>query len=165
MTPEAKDLLRTARTTLADVVLPALDDPFALEQARTVLRVLTHLEATVDEAYPLERRTADDLGDFLAEAASSLAGDPALADLRGEIDRETSSDLGELAALEELRAASSRRKRLVTALIRGPLRERRGTEWAGHLWESLRELVRRQLARERRWMSPKPATRSGRSSP
>jgi hypothetical protein len=69
VTPEPKDLLRGASRTLADVVLPALGDPFAIEQAKTVLRVLAHLEAVVDEAYPLEAAEAADLRRFLRELA------------------------------------------------------------------------------------------------
>ncbi len=67
MTPEPTDFIRGARRTLEDVVLPALDDPFAIEQLKTVLRVLIHLEAVVDDAYPLEAAEAEDLGRFLGE--------------------------------------------------------------------------------------------------
>jgi len=67
VTPEPTDFLRGARRTLEDVVLPALDDPFAMEQLKTVLRVLTHLEAVVDDAYPLEAAEAADLSRFLGE--------------------------------------------------------------------------------------------------
>jgi hypothetical protein len=156
MTPESKDLLRSARTTLSDVVLPALADPFALEQLRTVLRVLTHLEAVVDEAYPIERETADDLARFLAGVAQSLDGDEPLAELRGAFQQEPPLAPDAVPPLAELRAASSRRKGLVTALVRGPLRDRRGTEWERATRAALGDLVRRQLVRDRRWMSPKP---------
>ncbi len=69
MTPEPTDLLRGARRTLEDIVLPALIDRFAIEQAKTVLRVLAHLEAVVDDAYPLESAEARDLEAFLATAS------------------------------------------------------------------------------------------------
>jgi hypothetical protein len=153
--------LRSARTTLSDVVLPALVDPFALEQLRTVLRALTHLEAVVDEAYPLEREAADDLARFLAEVAGLLDDTAALDELRAALLREAPAADDALPTLDELRAASSRRKHLVTALIRGPLRERRKTEWARATRALLAKLVHRQLVRERRWMSPKPKLTNG----
>lgn len=159
MTPEAKDLLRSARTTLAEVVAPALTDSFALEQVKTVLRVLMHLEAVVDEAYPLERETADDLKAFLGDVARSLEGDAPLAGFRTEIAKEIVADPVGLAPLADLREACSRRKRLIAALVRGPLRERRGTEWATATRNALGRLIERQLVRERRWMSPKPKSR------
>src|SRR2546423_218704 len=83
MTPEPTDLLRGARRTLADVVLPALTDPFAIEQLKTVLRVIDHLEAVIDDAYPLEAAEAEDLRVFLAGIASS--SDPTLATVREAI--------------------------------------------------------------------------------
>ncbi|MGH2901962.1 MAG: hypothetical protein ACRDMZ_25025, partial [Solirubrobacteraceae bacterium] len=71
MTPEPRDLLRGARATLAEVVLPALSDPFAIEQAKTVLRVLVHLDAVIDDAYALEWEEARDLAALLGERASA----------------------------------------------------------------------------------------------
>ncbi len=64
-----------------------------------------------------------------------------------------------LPPLADLREACSRRKRLIAALVRGPLRERRGTEWATATRNALGRLIERQLVRERRWMSPKPKSR------
>lgn len=72
MTPEPRDLLRGARATLEEVVLPALTDGFAIEQARTVLRVLVHLDAVIDDAYALESEEARDLAALLGEP---VAGD------------------------------------------------------------------------------------------
>lgn len=98
MTPEPRDLLRGARATLAEVVLPALSDPFAIEQARTVLRVLVHLEAVVDDAYTLEWQEACDLSALLEEQTPATA---------------------EPETYRELRDANVARKRRVVELIRG----------------------------------------------
>ena len=98
MTPEPTDLLRGARLTLTDIVLPTLADPFAIEQLKTVLRVLTHLEAVVDEAYPLEAAEAEDLREFLGEGDDA----PKVA----------------LLSYRELRDANVRRKQLVSEAIR-----------------------------------------------
>ena len=133
MTPEPTDLVRGARRTLEDVVLPALADPFAIEQAKTVVRVLVHLEAVIDEAYPLEAAEAEDLRRFLGEV--------------GEVG-------GTLASYRELREGNVRRKARVSAVVR----ELAGTA-AGAASDARRreldELCRRQLARERRWTRPR----------
>jgi hypothetical protein len=77
MTPEPRDLLRGARATLAQVVLPALSDPFAIEQAKTVLRVLVHLDAVIDDAHALEWEEARDLAELLGEPAAFPSSAPA----------------------------------------------------------------------------------------
>lgn len=155
MTPEPTDLLRGARRTLADVVLPALTDPFAIEQLKTVLRVIDHLEAVIDDAYPLEAAEAEDLRVFLAGVASS--SDPTLATLR-----ETAMNTGEtlapqasLPSFRELRDANVRRKRVVSEVIRAM---RRGSA-ATSTQTDLEGLVRRQLDRERRWTNPRRPTK------
>jgi hypothetical protein len=133
MTPEPTDLIRGARRTLEDVVLPALVDPFAIEQAKTVVRVLVHLEAVIDEAYPLEAAEAEDLRRFL--------GDPS------EPPRKPGS-------YRELRDGNVLRKARLSAVVRelvhaaaGPATEARRRD--------LEELCRRQLDRERRWTRPR----------
>jgi hypothetical protein len=82
MTPEPRDLLRGARSTLEDVVLPALGDAFAIEQTRTVLRVLAHLDAVIDDAYTLEWQEARDLAELLGEAARAGEEPPSYRALR-----------------------------------------------------------------------------------
>jgi hypothetical protein len=82
MTPEPRDLLRGARATLEDVVLPALGDAFAIEQTRTVLRVLAHLDAVIDDAYTLEWQEARDLAELLGEAARAGEEPPSYRALR-----------------------------------------------------------------------------------
>ena len=157
MTPEPTDLLRGARRTLTDVILPALSDPFAIEQAKTVLRVLVHLEAVIDEAYPLEWEEARDLGRFLEAAAPLLAavGDDAGAqDVR---QASATTPVGETPlSYRALRDANVARKELVATLIRGPLRERRDDDLARSVAAQLDDLVRSQVEREKRWTSPKP---------
>jgi len=135
VTPEPTDLLRGARRTLADVVLPALTDPFAIEQLKTVLRVIDHLEAVIDDAYPLEAAEAEDLRRFLAG--------------------ETLTPQGSLPSFRELRDANVRSKRLVSEAIRTM---RRGSA-ATSTQTDLEGLVRRQLDRERRWTSPRRPTK------
>lgn len=131
MTPEPRDLLRGARATLAEIVLPALSDPFAIEQAKTVLRVLVHLDAVVDDAYALEWEEARDLAELLGEPASGPASVPA--------------------SYRELRDANVGRKRRVAERIRE-------TSAAGSPPDAaLADYVRRQSQRDRRWTSPKPA--------
>jgi len=137
VTPEPTDLLRGARRTLEEIVLPVLSDPFAIEQAKTVLRVLAHLEAVVDDAYPLEWAEARDLEAFLAAAS----GGP----------KRTASEVAPLPSFRELRDDNVRRKERVAELVRGPLRERKDTA----LLRAFEALVRGQLERERRWTSPK----------
>ncbi len=137
MTPEPCDLLRGARRTLEEIVLPALADRFAIEQAKTVLRVLAHLEAVVDDAYPLEWAEARDLEAFLAIAH----GDPA----------NKAPEPAALPSYRELRDDNVRRKERVAELVRGPLRERKSTALQG----AFEALVRGQLERERRWTNPK----------
>jgi hypothetical protein len=126
MTPEPSDLLRGARRTLEDVVLPALTDAFAIEQAKTVLRVLTHLEAVIDEAYPLEAAEAADLCAFLGDSNPGLA------------------------AYRELRDGNVKRKARLSAVVHelahAPNDERR---------HALDALLGRQLDRERRWTRPR----------
>jgi hypothetical protein len=159
MTPEPADLLRGARRTLAEVVLPALRDRFATEQLKTVLGLLAHLEAVVDEAYPLESAEAEDLRRFLGAAARS--DDPALAPLRGALAAEAAEPAAEdgLPSYRALREKNVRCKALVTGVIRalglpaGFPTERRAIE------EALDGLVRRQLARERRWTRPARSTK------
>ncbi|MGH7897484.1 MAG: hypothetical protein ACREQQ_06000, partial [Candidatus Binatia bacterium] len=70
---------------------------FAIEQLKTVLRVLIHLEAVVDDAYPLEAAEAEDLCRFLGE------GDP---------------PKPRAASYRELRDANVRRKQRVSEIIR-----------------------------------------------
>ena len=137
MTPEPIDLLRGARRTLEEVVLPTLSDRFAIEQAKTVLRVLAHLEAVVDEAYPLEWGEAHDLDTFLA-AASENPDRPA-------------AEPAQLPSYRELRNDNVRKKQQVADLVRGPLRQRNDSA----LLEAFEVLIRAQLERERRWTSPK----------
>lgn len=145
MTPEPTDLLRGARRTIEEIVLPALSDPFAIEQANGVLRVLLHLESVIDDGYGLEWEEARDFGRFLA-AAAELAG----ADREQLLAAAASAPSGEAPpSYRELRDANVRRKALVAGLVRGPLRGASGAA-AG----SFDELVRGQLARERRWTSP-----------
>jgi hypothetical protein len=153
MTPEPTDLLRGARRTLADLVLPALADPFTIEQLKTVLGVLAHLEAVIDEAYPLEAAEADDLRCFLGEAAGS--GGPALAPLRAALAAAAieSAAASRLPSYRELRDGNVARKRLVTEVIRALRRDRADSERNPALEAALDELVRRQLARERLWGS------------
>ena len=131
MTPEPKDLLAGAGRTLAEIVLPALDDAFAIEQLKTVLRVLAHLEAVIDEAYPLEAAEAEDLRRFL-----------------GETDRAVGA---ELPSYRELREANVRRKRALTAVIRELARGSADRDREARL----ADLVKRQLERERRWTHPR----------
>ena len=137
MTPEPIDLLRGARRTLEEVVLPTLSDRFAIEQTKTVLRVLAHLEAVVDEAYPLEWGESRDLDTFLA-AASENPDRPA-------------AEPAQLHSYRELRDDNVRKKQRVADLVRGPLRQRNDSA----LLEAFEVLVRAQLERERRWTSPK----------
>jgi hypothetical protein len=137
VTPEPCDLLRGARRTLEEIVLPALADRFAIEQAKTVLRVLAHLEAVVDDAYPLEWAEARDLEAFLALAD----GDPNAA----------APEPTALPSYRQLRDDNVRSKERVADLVRGPLRERNHPA----LLEAFEALVRAQLERERRWTSPK----------
>lgn len=138
MTPEPTDLLRGARRTLEDVVLPALSDPFAIEQAKVVLRVLTHLEAVIDEAYPIEAAEAEDLRRFLGEPAD-----------RATLD---------LPSYRSLRDANVRRKEQLTGLIRSLARAPRDAA-ATALRTALDDLVARQLERERRWTNPRRASK------
>ncbi|MET0154057.1 MAG: hypothetical protein ABW298_15805 [Candidatus Binatia bacterium] len=137
MTPEPCDLLRGARRTLEEIVLPALADRFAIEQAKTVLRVLAHLEAVVDDAYPLEWAEARDLEAFLAAA-------------NGNADRSAPEPTA-LPSYRQLRDDNVRSKERVADLVRGPLRARNDPA----LLEAFEALVRDQLERERRWTSPK----------
>jgi hypothetical protein len=137
VTPEPTDLLRGARRTLEEIVLPALSDRFAIEQAKTVLRVLAHLEAVVDDAYPLEWAEARDLEAFLAATSGNPAG-PA-------------PETTPLPSYRELRDDNVRRKERVAELVRGPLRERENTAPL----DAFEALVRSQLERERRWTNPK----------
>ena len=155
MTPEPTDLLRGARRTLADVVLPALTDPFAIEQLKTVLRVIDHLEAVIDDAYPLEAAEAEDLREFLAKVAHS--SDPTLSTVRGSAmsAATTVASQGSLPSFRELRDANVRCKRLVSEVIRAM---RRGSA-ASSTQTDLESLVRRQLDRERRWTSPRRPTK------
>jgi hypothetical protein len=137
VTPEPTDLLRGARRTLEEIVLPTLTDRFAIEQAKTVLRVLTHLEAVVDDAYPLEWAEARDLEAFLAAAS----GRPTTA----------ASEPTSLPSYRELRDDNVRSKERVADLVRGRLRERNDAA----LLDAFEALIRRQLERERRWTNPK----------
>jgi hypothetical protein len=130
MTPEPRDLLRGARATLAEVVLPALSDPFAIEQARTVLRVLVHLDAVIDDAYALEWEEARDLADLLGEPSSPSSAP---------------------ASYRALRDANVERKRRVVERIRAAASTGAAPD------AKLAEYVHRQSQRERRWTSPKPA--------
>jgi len=130
MTPEPRDLLRGARATLAEVVLPALSDPFAIEQAKTVVRVLVHLDAVIDDAYALEWEEARDLAALLDEPASTLANAPA--------------------SYRALRDANVERKRRVAERIRAASAAGAAPDAA------LADYVRRQSQRDRRWTSPKP---------
>ena len=148
MTPEATDLLRGARRTLADVVLPALADPFAIEQLKTVLRILTHLEAVIDEAYPLEAAESEDLRRFLDEVARSPAGTLAALGERDEVDHRG------LEPFRELREGNVRRKQRVTEVIRTLARAPKGAEIHA-IREALDRLASRQLERERRWTNPR----------
>jgi hypothetical protein len=132
MTPEPTYLLRGARRTLEDVVLPAIDDPFAIEQAKTIARVLMHLEAVIDVAYPLEAAEADDLCRFLGEAGAPPA---------------------ELPSYRELRDGNVARKRRLSGVVRELAS---GTDGADRR-AALDELLRRQLERERRWTRPRRA--------
>lgn len=140
MTPEPRDLVRGARRTLEEIVLPALADPFAIEQAKTVLRVLVHLEAVVDEAYPLEWAEARDLEEFLATAAVTSAG-------------EAPNAAPPPSSYRELRDGNVRRKAAVADVVRGGLASS-GDRTVALAFD---ELVRRQLERERRWTSPRRA--------
>ena len=136
MTPEPTDLLRGARRTIEDVVLPALHDPFAIEQAKTVLRVLVQLEAVIDEAYPLEAAEAEDLHRFLGEPDEAL---PAA-----------------LPSYRELRERNVLRKRQVSDVIRALSQSPKDPQ-AQARRAALDDLVRRQLDRERRWTRPRRA--------
>jgi hypothetical protein len=133
MTPEPTDLLRGARRTLEDVVLPAIADSFAIEQAKTVVRVLVHLEAVIDEAYPLEAAEAHDLRRFL--------GDP-------------SAWASALEPYRELRDGNVERKARLSAIVRDLMRAAPGAATEARRRE-LDALLRRQLARERRWTRPR----------
>ena len=148
MTPEPKDFLRGARRTLADVVLPTLADPFAIEQLKTVLRVLEHLEAVIDEAYPLEAAEAEDLDRFLATLATS--GDPALSPLAADKPAAVAP-----APYAELRAANVARKRIVADVVRAV----HGPAANPDLATALERLLQKQLEREQRWTSPKRQTK------
>jgi hypothetical protein len=158
MTPEPADLLRGARRTLAEVVLPALRDPFAAEQLKTVLGLIAHLEAVVDDAYPLEAAEGEDLRRFLGEAARSV--DPALSPLRGVLAAEAAEPpaASDLPSYRALREGNVRRKALVTDVIRA-LRGHAGFAENRAVEEGLDGLGRRQLARERRWTRPPRRTK------
>jgi hypothetical protein len=147
MTPEPTDLLRGARRTLADVVLPALGDPFAIEQLKTVLRVLTHLEAVVDEAHSMEAAEADDLRRFLEAVGRSPLGEMIPAGTGEGFASSASS------SYRDLRDANVSRKRVVSDVIRAL---RRGAPNAA-VEAALNGLVQKQLERERRWTSPRRA--------
>lgn len=155
MTPEPTDFLRGVRRTLAELVLPALADPFAIEQLKTALVALAHLEAVIDEAYPLESAEADDLRRFLGEAARST--DPALAALRASLAAaavEPAANEG-LPSYRELRAGNVRRRRLVTEVIRALRHDAPRRAPNRPVEAALDDLVRRQLERERRWTKPR----------
>jgi len=155
VTPEPTDLLRGARRTLADVVLPALGDGFAIEQLKTVLRVLTHLEAVIDEAYPLEAAEAEDLRGLLGAVARS--SDPALSALRETAGEAIAGDSvpGSLPSFRELRDANVVRKRVVSDVIRALRRSAPSAAAVEDVETRLAGLVRRQLDRERRWTRPR----------
>jgi hypothetical protein len=133
MTPEPTDLVRGARRTIEDVVLPALDDPFAIEQAKTVVRVLVHLEAVIDEAYPLEAAEAEDLRQFLGDAGERI---------------------GTLPSYRDLRDGNVKRKASLSAVVRDLMRAPNDAA-ADARRRALDDLMRRQLARERRWTRPR----------
>lgn len=156
MTPESTDYIRGARRTLEQIVLPALEDAFAIEQVRTILRILEHLEGVVDDAYPMEWEEARDLAALLGEAMPEMVN-------------------GTLPPFRELREGNVRRKSAVANLIReGSVSPRRG-ETARSASEGeeaampphptlrpdlspegeLGKLLRRQIDRDRRWTNPK----------
>ena len=135
MTPEPTDLLRGARRTLEDVVLPTISDPFAIEQAKTIVRVLLHLEAVIDDAYPLEAAEAADLQRFLGEADRAAA---------------------ELPSYRELRDGNVERKRRLSDVVRELARAAISPDVASRR-AALDDLMRRQLERERRWTRPRRA--------
>jgi hypothetical protein len=121
MTPEPRDLLRGARATLEEVVLPALGDAFAIEQTRTVLRVLAHLDAVIDDAYTLEWQEARDLGELLDEAAGGGEEPPSYRALReANVARKRR-------VAEAIRATSFDAPRVAAYVRRQTERERRWT--------------------------------------
>jgi hypothetical protein len=140
VTPEPRDLLRGARATLAEVILPALSDPFAIEQAKTVVRVLLHLDAVIDDAFALEWEEARDLAALLGEASPELEG-------------------AQPAGYRALREANIERKRRVAERIHADAA-------AGHApAANLLEYIDRQTERDRRWTSPKSAIERPRGEP
>jgi hypothetical protein len=132
--------LRGARATLAEVILPALSDPFAIEQAKTVIRVLLHLDAVIDDAFTLEWEEARDLAALVGEIPPELAG-------------------AQPASYRALREANVARKQRVAERIRADAA-------AGHAPDAaLLEYVDRQTDRERRWTSPKSGIERPRGEP
>ena len=139
MTPEPTEALRAARQTIADVVLPAVADEFAREQAHAALRILSLLEATIERSYPLEVEEHDDVARFLGSFAASGGRGSELGTRAAALAAEA-TERRPLPTFRELREASKRMKALVGEIAA-----------AGLGGAALRGLAARQVERERMW--------------
>ena len=142
MTPEPAEALRAARQTLAEVVLPAVTDDFAREQARAALRVLSLLEATIERSYPLEVEEHDDVARFLASFSAGAGRGSALAERAAKLAAEA-MERRPLPTYRELRDCTTKMKALVGEIAA-----------AGMGGAALRGLAARQVERERIWSKP-----------
>ncbi len=142
MTPEPAEALRAARRTLADVVLPAITDDFAREQAQAALRLLAMLEGTIERIYPLEVEEHDDVARFLASFSAGAGRDTELGARAATLAEEATARRA-LPTYRELRTHGAHMRALVAEIAA-----------AGLGGEALRGLAARQVERDRIWSKP-----------
>jgi len=157
MVPDLAQTLAGLRKTLVEIVLPELRDPFAVEQLKTVVGAIGHLETVHEEIYPYEwtehreyLRFLERLRSAFLPVATDVEGRALLAEVEERLPQGRSD--ARLPSLGTLRRENLWMKSAVSRIAVGPLRRAAGEAWAREVDAEFRELLRRQVARERAWI-------------
>lgn len=151
MRPDIGDYLRGVKKTLAEIVLPTLTDPFALEQSAFIMLALEHLLARWDKVWHFCREENLALRGVLAEAAARLSREASLPNnaasllkrIQDRLRKEEAEDVGDR-PYESLRDGNVCLRELLAELL--------GTVGGEEQNRSARAFMKEQLAREREWV-------------
>jgi hypothetical protein len=159
--PHIGDLLCGVKKTFGEVIVPALTEPFAVEQATFMMLVLDHIVARWDQAQAFHRAEHIDLRKVLLEAAEDLWATsqehpglrPLLEAILHRIDEEDAADRLPRTpeAIAQANAALREHVSKLLEYVEGGT-EADGFPEAHGVGRACHAYMRRQLEREREWV-------------
>jgi hypothetical protein len=149
MRPNIGDLLAGIKKTFGEVIVPALKDPFALEQASFIMLALEHLAGRWDKVERFCREENAGLRRLLAEAVASPGADAAV------VAREVVESIRERLAAEDVTDREARSVQSLfeaNAALRALLIGLSDAIKDDGFRRKIRAWLKQQLEREREWV-------------